>query len=166
MPIQYEAPCKEKRKISSSYIKDLIRAGQIGYANDMLGRCHFVRSTVVKGFMRGRTIGYPTANFGNIDVLLPKDGVYWGYLTVYFQDKSVRFFSVASLGASETFNAENKTLEVNAIAEKNLELYGLPVKFEFGGFLRPMRKFESKSDLIAQLNEDVAVAVKIRNTKL
>jgi riboflavin kinase/FMN adenylyltransferase len=49
----------------------------------MLTRPHRLDGIVVHGEKRGREIGYPTANLGNIDgQTIPADGVYAGWLTV------------------------------------------------------------------------------------
>jgi riboflavin kinase/FMN adenylyltransferase len=64
--------------ISSSVIRDALRAGDPQKAEAMLGRPYALWGEVAPGDGRGRTIGYPTANVVPLDPykLLPAPGVY------------------------------------------------------------------------------------------
>ncbi len=53
--------------ISSSRIRTLVIEGKVEDARLLLGRPHRLDGVVVHGEKRGREIGYPTANLGNID---------------------------------------------------------------------------------------------------
>jgi riboflavin kinase/FMN adenylyltransferase len=144
--------------ISSTLIKKLLTAGKILDANTALGRKHFVKGLIVEGKKLGKKLGFPTANFANIQEYLPKDGVYRGVFRVLDSTHALYNIpkpAVASLGTNYTFSAKSQTFEVHVIGETGLELYGTNCMFEFEKFTREMRKFASKDDLIAQLNIDV-----------
>jgi riboflavin kinase/FMN adenylyltransferase len=48
--------------VSSSRVRELLRAGDVVGAADILGRPHEVEGLVVAGDQRGGTLGFPTAN--------------------------------------------------------------------------------------------------------
>jgi riboflavin kinase / FMN adenylyltransferase len=64
--------------VSSSRVRALVAAGQVDEAAAMLGRPYRIRGLVVHGAGRGATLGFPTANVGQIDTLLPGVGIYAG----------------------------------------------------------------------------------------
>jgi riboflavin kinase/FMN adenylyltransferase len=62
---------------SSTYIRSLIAAGDVGAAAAALGRPHRLEGVVVRGDQRGRQLGFPTANLMNSQyAAVPADGVY------------------------------------------------------------------------------------------
>nr|BFF17836.1 hypothetical protein GCM10025730_13570 [Promicromonospora thailandica] len=65
---------------SSTAVRALLAEGDVDQAADVLGRPHLLRGTVVHGDARGRELGFPTANLGDITGLVPADGVYAGWL--------------------------------------------------------------------------------------
>ncbi len=69
------------RRVSSTWIRELLAAGAIEEAASLLGRPPAVRGVVVHGAHRGRELGYPTANLAQeSDGMIPADGVYAGRL--------------------------------------------------------------------------------------
>ena len=64
--------------VSSSRVRDLIRAAMCEQANELLSAPYRIRGMVTHGAGRGAKIGFPTANLGAIDTLLPAQGVYAG----------------------------------------------------------------------------------------
>ena len=72
--------------VSSSLIRTLVSAGRVDRAGSMLGRPYRLRGTVVRGAGRGAKLGYPTANIGGVDTLLPGEGIYAG--RVWVQDET------------------------------------------------------------------------------
>jgi riboflavin kinase / FMN adenylyltransferase len=64
--------------VSSSRVRSLVAAGQVDEAAVMLGRSYRIRGVVVHGAGRGTKLGFPTANVGQIDTLLPGLGIYAG----------------------------------------------------------------------------------------
>ena len=55
-----EAP--EGRRWSSSWVRELLAAGDVSGAARVLGHLHRIRGSVCHGFKRGRALGFPTAN--------------------------------------------------------------------------------------------------------
>ncbi|NVL83842.1 riboflavin kinase, partial [Escherichia coli] len=61
---------------SSTRARDAIAAGEVERAANVLGRPHALTGVVQPGDARGRTIGFPTANLGDVKEMLPAYGVY------------------------------------------------------------------------------------------
>ena len=145
--------------ISSSRIRGLIHEGNVEDARLLLGRPHRLDGVVVHGEKRGREIGYPTANLGNIDgQTIPADGVYAGWLTV-----GINFWPAAiSIGTNPTFVGERgRQVEAYALDQEGLELYDKNASIEFGWRLRPTLKFDGLEPLLVQMKIDCDQARKL-----
>ena len=66
----------------------------------MLGRPYRIRGVVVRGAGRGARLGYPTANVGQIDTLLPGEGIY----AARARAENVWYPAAVSLGPNPTFD--------------------------------------------------------------
>ena len=142
----------EGEVISSSRIRNLVTAGSVEEARALLTRPHRLDGIVVHGEKRGREIGYPTANLGNIDgQTIPSDGVYAGWLTV-----GINYWPAAiSIGTNPTFaGARARQVEAYAIDQVGLELYDKSASIEFGWRLRDTLKFDGLEPLLVQMKLD------------
>jgi len=138
--------------ISSSRIRSLVTDGHVEQARELLSRPHRLDGIVVHGEKRGREIGYPTANLGNIEgQTIPCDGVYAGWLTV-----GINFWPAAiSIGTNPTFEGVRaRQVEAYAIDQVGLELYDKNASIEFGWRLRDTLKFDGLEPLLAQMKLD------------
>ena len=138
--------------ISSSRIRKLVIEGKVEEARELLSRPHRLDGVVVHGEKRGREIGYPTANLGNIEgQTIPADGVYAGWLTV-----GINFWPAAiSIGTNPTFEgARGRQVEAYALDQEGLELYDKNASIEFGWYLRPTLKFDGLEPLLEQMKKD------------
>ncbi len=138
--------------ISSSRIRSLVTDGQVEEARALLSRPHRLDGIVVHGEKRGREIGYPTANLGNLEgQTIPCDGVYAGWLTV-----GINFWPAAiSIGTNPTFEGVRaRQVEAYAIDQVGLELYDKNASIEFGWRLRDTLKFDGLEPLLAQMKLD------------
>jgi riboflavin kinase/FMN adenylyltransferase len=138
--------------ISSSRIRSLVTSGAVEEARELLSRPHRLDGIVVHGEKRGREIGYPTANLGNIDgQTIPCDGVYAGWLTV-----GINFWPAAiSIGTNPTFEGvRGRQVEAYAIDQVGLELYDKNASIEFGWRLRDTLKFDGLEPLLVQMKLD------------
>ena len=142
----------EGEVISSSRIRKLVIAGKVEEARTLLSRPHRLDGVVVHGEKRGREIGYPTANLGNIDgQTIPSDGVYAGWLTV-----GINFWPAAiSIGTNPTFaGVRARQVEAYALDQEGLDLYDKNASIEFGWRLRDTLKFDGLQPLLAQMKLD------------
>jgi riboflavin kinase/FMN adenylyltransferase len=138
--------------ISSSRIRSLVVEGKVEQARELLSRPHRLDGVVVHGEKRGREIGYPTANLGQIEgQTIPADGVYAGWLTV-----GINFWPAAiSIGTNPTFEgARGRQVEAYALDQEGLELYDKNASIEFGWYLRPTLKFDTLDELLVQMRKD------------
>jgi riboflavin kinase/FMN adenylyltransferase len=139
--------------VSSTRIREAIRAGNLDAAGQMLGRSYAICGTVIAGDKIGRQIGFPTANLDAARLVLPPNGVYAASTKLKGQ-----FYRVAlNLGLRPTLAAAQPQLRVEAhLLDFSGELYGQELELELGGKLREERKFSSADDLQAQIARDVA----------
>jgi riboflavin kinase/FMN adenylyltransferase len=150
--------------VSSSWIRELLSAGQVAEAAVELGRPHRVEGIVVRGKQRGRALGFPTANAEPPpNTAIPGDGVYAGWLASLDADgvEADRWPAAISVGTNPTFEGADRTVEAYALGRDDLDLYGLHVAVEFARRLRGQVRFSSVEELISQMREDVAAAAQV-----
>ncbi|NUO98041.1 MAG: bifunctional riboflavin kinase/FAD synthetase [Nonomuraea sp.] len=148
--------------VSSTAIRELIVAGDIEGANAALGRPHRVEGVVVRGYQRGRQLGFPTANVETPPhTAIPADGVYAGWMecvpvaNLPAPYVGERWPAAISVGTNPTFEGVPRTVEAYALDRDDLELYGVHVAVEFAARLRGNTRFESIEALIDQIHADV-----------
>lgn len=140
--------------VSSSRIRDLIAAGDVAQASELLTQPYRIRGMVTHGAARGHKIGFPTANVDAIDTLLPAHGVYAGRAYVGRE----RWPAAINVGPAPTFGEQADKVEAHLIGFQG-SLYGQPIELDFLSRLRGIQKFASVDALKAQLASDVAAAV-------
>ena len=148
--------------VSSTRIREAIKAGNIEIANQLLTRPHQLVGPVIHGEKRGRTIGYPTANIG-LDSLatIPSDGVYAGWLSV----EGHRWPSAISIGTNPTFDGvRGRQVEAYALDRDDLDLYDKEATVEFGWRLRDTIKFAGLDELLVQMKIDCDEARKLTHS--
>ena len=140
------------QNISSTRIRTLVTQGDVESARALLTRPHRLDGVVVHGEARGREIGYPTANLGNIEgQCIPADGVYAGWLTVGIN----RWPSAISIGTNPTFDGDRaRQVEAYALDQVGLNLYDQGATIEFGWRLRDTLKFDGLEPLLEQMAKD------------
>ncbi|MGT2887284.1 bifunctional riboflavin kinase/FAD synthetase [Streptococcus didelphis] len=145
----------EGKKISSTWIRNLIKEGEVAKVNKLLGYEFSTRGMVVHGDARGRTLGFPTANLAPIDrTYLPADGVYVADVIV----NGKRYRSMTSIGKNVTFGGTELRLEAN-IFNFESQIYGESIEIIWLDKIRDMTKFEGIEGLIEQLNKDKEKAI-------
>ncbi len=147
--------------ISSTHIRELLEAGDVIAAAEVLGRPHRVEGIVVRGHQRGRALGFPTANLETPPhTATPADGVYAGWLISIDLDGNelTRWPAAISIGTNPTFGGTDRTVEAYALDRDDLDLYGTHAAIEFTARLRGNDKFDSVDSLITQMREDVSQA--------
>jgi riboflavin kinase/FMN adenylyltransferase len=147
-----ELKAGDHQTISSTHIRKLVTEGNVEKARELLSRPHRLDGVVVHGEKRGREIGYPTANLGNIDdQTIPADGVYAGWLTV-----GINYWPAAiSIGTNPTFEGvRGRQVEAYALDQEGLDLYDENASIEFGWRLRDTLKFDSLDALLVQMKND------------
>ncbi|MGA1837850.1 bifunctional riboflavin kinase/FAD synthetase [Herbiconiux sp. 11R-BC] len=145
----------DARKVSSTWIRELLAQGEVQRAGELLGRTPSVRGMVVHGAARGRELGFPTANLSpESEGLIPADGVYAGWLI----DGEERYPAAISVGSNPTFAGVPPKQVEAYVLDRELDLYDHVVDVSFVARIRGQVRFTGIEPLIAQMNDDVAVA--------
>lgn len=137
--------------VSSSRIRRAVAGGDLASAARMLGRPYRVNGRVVEGERRGRQIGVPTINLGDIppQKLLPPDGVY----AVRVEWRGGRVGGMMNQGARPTFRDGRRVLEAH-LFDFDGDLYDEWVRLEWIERLRDVQSFASVEALQQQLERD------------
>ena len=146
---------KNKKTISSTYIREKIRSGKIELINKLLNRNWCIEGKVIKGKKRGRKIGFPTCNMNLGNYVVPKLGVY----AVKVNIGSICRDGVANVGYRPTFKGQSLLLETN-IFGINKNLYNKVISISFKKFIRPEKKFKNFEYLKKQIKIDIKQAKK------
>lgn len=141
-----------ERRVSSTWIRELLSEGRVAEAARLLGREHVVRSTVVHGNERGRAMGYPTANLAPAcEGFVPADGVYAARVLHHGRV----YPAAVSVGNNPTFEGvPAKQIEAHLLDIADIDLYDDTIAVMFTAFVRGMAKFSSMDDLAAQMRQD------------
>ncbi len=139
--------------VSSSHIRGLVLAGEVGEANRLLGAPFQLSGEVAHGDERGRELGFPTANLIPEEALVcPGHGV---YACLAYEDPAHPRPSAVSIGVRPTFKTGRGELIEAYILDFDGDLYGSRLRLEFIARLRGERRFESPKALIEQMHRDV-----------
>jgi riboflavin kinase/FMN adenylyltransferase len=140
------------RRVSSTWIRELLADGDVRHAARLLGHVPTVRGLVVHGAKRGRELGFPTANLSpESEGLIPADGVYAGWLT----DAGERYPAAISVGNNPTFEGVPQKQVEAYVLDRELDLYGHRVEVSFVERIRGMVAYSGIEPLIAQIADDV-----------
>jgi riboflavin kinase/FMN adenylyltransferase len=139
--------------VSSTRIREAIRAGNLDAASQMLGRPYAICGKIIEGDKIGRQLGFPTANLDATKLVLPPNGVYSGCANVNGQMYRVAL----NIGLRPTVAAAKPQLRVEAhLLDFAGDLYGTELQVEIGQKLRDEMKFASRAELQKQIAGDVA----------
>jgi riboflavin kinase/FMN adenylyltransferase len=133
--------------VSSSRIRDLLRAGEIERAAKLLGRSPEVEGTVVSGDARGGTLGFPTANLRLApELLVPAYGIYAGAADGHR--------AAISIGTNPHYGGEERRVEAHLLDFEG-DLYGRRLILQLWRRLRDEQSFASEEELVVQIARDV-----------
>jgi len=138
------------RAVSSSRIRDALKAGECAEATRLMTRPFAIRGEVVHGDKRGREIGYPTANIELGPYLRPRFGIY--AVTGRLPDGTV-LSGAANIGVRPMFDPPKELLEPYFFDFAG-DLYGQEIEVALHRFLRPEARFDSLEALTAQMAQD------------
>lgn len=144
------------RVISSTYIRELIKEGNMEEAMRYLGHPHCLSDTVRSGYHLGSKIGAPTINMAFPDgVLVPKHGVYAARV---FLEDGCAYTAVTNIGVRPTVSRGETVSVESHLLDYSGNLYGRELRVEFYKFLRPEMKFSSCEELAEQIHRDAEEA--------
>ena len=166
-----EVVADDRGPLSSTRARNALAAGDLDDVRAVLDRPHMLQGAVVAGDKRGRTIGFPTANLGDVEEALPAHGVY-----AVVADRGMRQSEVP--GGSDDFHAfargvanvgmrptiagggVHPSIEVHLfdLPPGDMDLYGDVLRVHLVGRLRAEKRFPGLDALRAQIAEDAASA--------
>jgi riboflavin kinase / FMN adenylyltransferase len=147
-----EATVTDGHLVSSSLIRQCLIEGRVQDAARLLGRLHRIRGKVGRGAGRGAGLGFPTANLGAIDTLIPLDGVYAGL--AWLGGQVSPWPAACNIGPNPTFGEMARKVEAHLIGFTG-DLYGKTVELDFLERLRGTQKFSGLEDLLRQVHADI-----------
>jgi len=141
--------------VSSTRVREMIRAGNLDLANQMLGRTYSLCGRVVKGDGIGRKIGFATANLDVHGLALPPTGVYAARCDV----SGIVYCAAVNIGYRPTLSSPTPKLQVEAhLLDFDADIYGETLELTFVRKLRDEQKFPSPAALRDQIARDVEAA--------
>jgi riboflavin kinase/FMN adenylyltransferase len=133
--------------VSSTSIRELVRAGDVEGAAKLLGRPVEVEGRVVTGDARGGTLGFPTANLDvRPELLVPANGIYAG--------SALEHRAAVSVGTNPHYGGTERRIEA-FLLDYSGDLYGERLVVELWARLRDEQAFGSEAELVAQIARDV-----------
>lgn len=156
----YKLIACEKRRgnhgiISSSVIRDELKAGNIEEANAMLGQPYTITGEVMHGRRIGRTLGMPTTNmYAPSNKLLPPNGVYASKTRI----DGIDYEGVTNIGFKPTVGGETKKGIETYMFNFDGDLYGRSIELALYHYQRPELKFDSLEELRLTMLEDIKEA--------
>lgn len=142
----------EGRDISSTYVREVLKEGNMELAERLLGYPYFVTGEVVRGKQLGRQLGVPTLNqIPKENKLLPPNGVYAARVNL---DGKV-YYGMTNIGLRPTVEDSGIRNVETFLFDFDGELYGKMIKVELLSFERPEQKFSSVEELKARLFLDM-----------
>lgn len=146
--------------VSSTRIRDLLQAGRVWEASQLLGRFYRLSGPVVRGAGRGATLlGFPTANVEPCEELVPLPGVY-AALAELDSSRGQVLQAVVNIGVNPTFGPGQQTVEAHLLDFRG-DLYGRSMDLQFVQRLRDEKKFSGPEELKARIAEDVALGRRV-----
>jgi riboflavin kinase/FMN adenylyltransferase len=145
---------------SSSSIRQALRHGHVTAAARELGYRWSVLGEVVRGDQRGRTIGFPTLNIVLEKGADPFRGIYAVRVRDAAEKGQAHWPGAGYFGDRPTFDTGRSFLEVHLIGFDG-DLYGRDMLVEFIDLVRPDKRFSSVPELVAQMKQDCASALRL-----
>ncbi len=140
-------------RVSSTRIREALRAGDFTDASRLLGRAYAIGGRVVRGKQLGRTLGFPTAN-----LRFPKTPALSGIYATWVHGVGERpRASVSSFGTRPTVDGVEPLLEAH-LFDFDGDLYGHHIEVEFVAKLRDELKFPDLPSLTEQMQRDAETA--------
>lgn len=138
---------------SSTRLRRAIADGNVETAARMLGEYYSLGGIVGRGFGRGESLGFPTANLTRPDALVPGNGVYATFAGL----GGKKYRAVTNIGSNPTFGNRERSIE-SFLLDAAGDFYDMPIRLEFVKRLRGELKFASAGELAAQIARDVEAA--------
>ncbi len=152
----------KETEISSTLVRSQVEAGNMPYAEVLLGMPYTIVGSVQHGMALGRKLGMPTVNLlPEKDKLLPPKGVY--YSEVLYKDK--RYAAISNIGCKPTVSQEEIQGVESYLYDFQEEIYGEDIEVRLLAFKRPEMRFEGVEALREQMQKDILEGKKYHLSK-
>jgi riboflavin kinase/FMN adenylyltransferase len=142
----------EGQRVSSSRMRQALRAGKIDEVNGCLGHRYSLTGTVIHGDGRGGPLGIPTANLLVWEeLLLPANGVY----ATYALHNGRKYRAATNIGIRPTVDGHSLNVEAHLL-DFNADIYDQELTLEFVSRVRDEQKFPGLEALVSQIQVDIA----------
>ncbi|MFZ9315373.1 MAG: bifunctional riboflavin kinase/FAD synthetase [Burkholderiaceae bacterium] len=149
------AVCAEGLRVSSSQLREALKAGDLAKTEALLGRRYRLSGRVRHGQKLGRTLGFPTLN-----IAMPSDLAARGIFAVEVEglNEGPPLLGVASLGRRPTVEDQGRMLLEVFVFDWQGDAYGRRVRVTLRQFIRPEVRFDSLEAMTLQMHNDLAQA--------
>ena len=149
------AVCADGQRVSSSLLREALKAGDLAKTEVLLGRRYRLSGRVRHGQKLGRTLGFPTLN-----IAMPQDLAARGIFAVEVEglDAGPPRAGVASLGRRPTVEDQGKMLLEVFVFDWQGDAYGRRLRVTLREFIRPEVRFDSIEAMTLQMHNDLAQA--------
>ena len=149
-------------RVSSSLIRKFLLEGRVKDVCLGLGRRYSLFGRVVSGKGKGKKLGFPTLNMAPPEQIIPREGVYAGYVKTGSEDNPVNISgdyvpAAISIGTARTYGKGNPLLVEAHILHESPPEETQSMVIDFLQRIRDQRHFDSEQQLAAQISEDCAV---------
>lgn len=138
---------------SSTRVREALAEGNVTCASAVLGRPHLIEGRVTLGDQRGRSLGFPTANLTGYQEVLPKDGVYAGFVYDLTAGGQILGRGAFNIGARPSFGRPH-AVEVHVLDFEG-DLYDRDLAVELIAAVRPVTRFADVAALRSQIAADL-----------
>lgn len=147
----YNKVCDHERSISSTWVREVVKEGDMAMFEELTGRYFPVVGVVEHGRAIGRTIGFPTANvMTQKSKILPPNGVYASYTTV----KGTKYKSITNVGKKPGTVSDEMVVETY-ILDFDEMIYGETIQIDIAHFIREEYVLESLEHLKQLIKKDL-----------
>lgn len=148
--LQIEPLMHDHERYSSTAVRNALTEGDMQRVQGLLGRPYSLTGPIVRGFERGRTIGFPTANLSvAADRALPALGVY--ATRAHVVGRTIG--GATNIGTRPTFDGGHVSIETHLLDFEG-DIYGERMEIEFVERVREERTFDGVEALVAQITKD------------
>lgn len=140
------------QEISSTRIRAALEAGEVAYANQLLGYPYSVSGVVEHGKQLGRRLGFPTMNVAFEErKKAPRFGVYACRVCI----DGEWFPGIGNIGVKPTVTKERRLLAEVYVLGYEGDAYGKTITVSLCDFERPEKTFASIEELKTQVDADI-----------
>lgn len=166
-PKEVQLSTGQMAKASSTVIRNMLKSGDVAEAAVALSRPYRLIGQIIPGRGKGKQLGFPTANMGSPEQLVPADGVYAGFVKIRGSEQDVCASTATvpaalSIGRAQTLGTDYpRLIEAHILTGRVCDLHGKWLAMDFIQRIRSQQKFDTEKDLAAQIANDCEEVKKI-----